>query len=70
MIKLPNFENAFDYENNFYLSCDITRISKILAHYELYKITQVLPGAIVQCRVFMGGGLLTFDTNCRFHNPP
>jgi len=54
MIKLPNFENAFDYENNFYLSCDITRISKILAHYELYKIIQDLPEAIVEFGVFMG----------------
>ena len=33
MISLPDFEKAFEYENNFYLSCDITRISKILAHY-------------------------------------
>ncbi len=30
MIKLPKFENTFDYENNFYLSSNFTRISKIL----------------------------------------
>jgi len=62
MIKLPNFENTFDYENNFYLSCDITRISKILAHYELYKITQDLPGAIVECGVFKGSSLVRFTS--------
>ena len=47
MIKLPNFKKAFEYENNFYLSCDITRISKILAHYELYKMAENVPGEIV-----------------------
>ena len=37
MIKLPEFEKTFEYENNFYLSCDNTRFSKFIAHYELFK---------------------------------
>jgi hypothetical protein len=60
MISLPNFEKAFDYENNFYLSCDITRISKILAHYELFKLINEIPGAIVECGVLKGASLSRF----------
>ena len=60
MIELPNFEKAFEYENNFYLSCDITRISKILSHYEIYKMIKEVPGEIVECGVFKGASLLRF----------
>lgn len=61
MIKLPNFKKSFDYENNFYLSCDSSRIAKILAHYELFKIANNLPGAIVECGVFKGASLSRFS---------
>jgi hypothetical protein len=60
MINLPNFEKAFEYENNFYLSCDITRISKILAHYEIYKMIKEITGEIVECGVFKGASYLRF----------
>lgn len=60
MIKLPDFDKAFDYENNFYLSCDITRISKIIAHYELYKMIRNVPGAYVECGVLKGASFARF----------
>ncbi len=60
MIKLPNFDEAFKYENDFYLSCDITRISKILSHYELFKKVSNVPGAIVECGVLKGVSLARF----------
>lgn len=60
MIQLPNFDKAFEYENEFYLSCDITRISKILAHYELFKMALNVPGTIVECGVFKGASLARF----------
>jgi len=60
VIVLPDFSEAFQYENNFHLSCDITRISKILVHYELYKRVAGLPGAIVECGVFKGVSLTLF----------
>lgn len=60
MIKLPEFDKAFEYENGFYLSCDATRISKILAHYELFKMVLDVPGAIVECGVFKGASLARF----------
>ena len=60
MIKLPDFEKAFEYENNFYLSCDTSRFHKFLSHYELFKITKDLPGSIVECGVFKGASLVRF----------
>lgn len=60
MIKLPDFKKSFEYENNFYLSCDITRMSKILAHYELFKLSQNIPGEIIECGVFKGASLARF----------
>lgn len=60
MISLPDFEKAFEYENNFYLSCDITRISKILSHYEIYKMIKEIGGEIVECGVFKGASYLRF----------
>jgi len=60
MIELPDFSKSFDYENAFYLSCDKTRLSKVLAHYELYKMVLDLPGAVVECGVFKGASLARF----------
>lgn len=62
MPKLPNFKKAFEYENNFYQSCDVSRIAKILAHYELFKLSDKIPGAIVECGVFKGVSLTRFTT--------
>ncbi|MEO6693755.1 MAG: TylF/MycF/NovP-related O-methyltransferase [Ignavibacteria bacterium] len=60
MIKLPDFSKAYEYENEFYLSCDMTRIGKMLAHYKLYRMTKNIPGAIVECGVFKGASLVRF----------
>lgn len=60
MIDLPDFNRAFEHENNFYLSCQTTRIGKLIAHYELYKMTLEVPGAIVECGVFKGASLIRF----------
>jgi hypothetical protein len=59
-ITLPDFSKSWEHENNFYLSCDITRISKMLAHYELFKMVNGLPGALVECGVFKGASLVRF----------
>jgi hypothetical protein len=60
MDMLPDFSKPFEYENNFYLSCDITRISKVLAQYELFKSVLDVPGTIVECGVFKGASLARF----------
>lgn len=53
-------KNAFDYENGFYLTSDVSRLGNILSHYELYKKIVHLPGDIVECGVFKGGSLIQF----------
>lgn len=60
MIELPDYSRAFEYENNFYLSCDNSRLGKIIAHYELFKMVKDLPGDIVECGVFKGASLVRF----------
>ena len=62
MIKLPNFHKPFDYENNFYLSCDNSRIGKLIAHYELLKLSSNIPGCIIECGVFKGISLIRLAT--------
>ena len=58
MIKLPDFNRPFFYENSFYLTCSNQRINKILSCYELFKKTLNIPGAIVECGIFKGISLI------------
>ncbi len=60
MIDLPDFSRDFEWENNFYLACDSSRMAKVLAHYELFKLSAGAPGAIVECGVFKGASLARF----------
>ena len=60
MIKIPDFRKSFEYENNFYLSCNVSRICKFLVQYELYKMSRNIPGSIVECGVFKGVSLARF----------
>ncbi len=57
-----DIEQKWDYENGFYLTSHLTRISKMLAHYELYKSIVNLPGQVVECGVFKGASLIRFCT--------
>ena len=51
---LPNQDKAFEYENNFYLSCDATRMGKALAQSSLLERVAGVDGDIVECGVFKG----------------
>ncbi len=55
-------DKCWDYENGFYLTSHVTRMAKMLAHYELYKMIIGLPGHIVECGVYKGASLLRFAT--------
>jgi Macrocin-O-methyltransferase (TylF) len=55
-------ERQWDYENGFYLTSHVTRLGKLLAHYELYKSIVDLPGHIVECGVYKGASLIRFST--------
>ncbi|MCZ2845468.1 MAG: dTDP-6-deoxy-L-hexose 3-O-methyltransferase, partial [Candidatus Bathyarchaeota archaeon] len=57
-----DIEKNFEYENGFYLTSDITRIGKLLAHYELYKLIIDLPGNIIECGVYKGTSLIRFSS--------
>ena len=58
MIELPDPSKSWDYENGFYLTCGTQRLSKFMAHCELFKRTIDLPGEIVECGVFKGVSLM------------
>lgn len=57
-----DIDQQWDYENGFYLTSHITRLAKMLAHYELYKSIINLPGHIVECGVYKGISLIRFST--------
>ena len=60
MITLPDASRAFEFENNFYFSCEATRMAKWAVHYELFQRTKDLPGAFVECGLFKGVSFLRF----------
>ena len=64
LIKLPKIKDAPEFENNFYFTCktgvDDGRISKLLIQYELFLMSQKIPGDIVECGVFKGSSLIRF----------
>lgn len=55
-------EKAWDYENGFYLTSPVSRLSKALAQYELYKSIIGLTGQVVECGVYKGASLIRFAT--------
>ena len=61
-MKLPNKAKTWEYENNFLLSCQNSRIAKILAYYELYKIATKIRGDFVLGGVFRGISTVEFST--------
>ena len=58
---MPDKSLSFDYENNFYLTCDSSRIGKLIAHYELYKLISNINGSLVECGVYKGASLARFS---------
>jgi len=57
MIKLPDLTTPFEYENNFYLSCDSQRMAKSIAHFKFLETSAPIAGEIVECGVFKGASL-------------
>jgi len=55
-------QRAWHYENGFYLTGSTTRLAKAIAHWELYKKIQNVPGDIVECGVYKGASLVRFLT--------
>ena len=61
-MKLPNRAKTWEYENNFLLSCQNSRMAKMLAYYELYKIASKIKGDFVLGGVFRGISTVEFST--------
>jgi hypothetical protein len=53
---------CWDYENGYYLTSDVSRLGKAIAHYELYKLIHELPGSIVETGVFKGTSFIRWLT--------
>ena len=66
-MDLPDFEKRFDYENNFYLSCESTRIAKAIAQYKLFEKTIKIRGDIIECGVFKGASFSRFAMYRKIH---
>jgi len=47
----------FEYENGFYLTAPVDRISKFVTHLDLFRRVSSLAGDIVECGVFKGASL-------------
>lgn len=55
-------EQVWDYENGFYWHSHKTRINKLLAHYELYKMILGMPGHLFEFGVYKAASLIRFAT--------
>ena len=55
-------KSFWDSENEFYQNSDISRIGKLLYHYEIYKMIKDLPGDILEFGVFKGSSLIRLLT--------
>lgn len=61
-IRDLNRSSVWDYENGFYWFSSKSRLNKMLAHYELYKMITSIPGHIFELGVYKGASLVRFCT--------
>ncbi len=61
-IRGLNAENVWDFENGFYWFSHKTRLTKMLAHYELYKSIVDIPGDVMELGVYKAASLMRFAT--------
>ncbi|MCF7917303.1 MAG: TylF/MycF family methyltransferase [Candidatus Omnitrophica bacterium] len=52
-----DYNKRYDYENGFYATAGINRVSKFVAHLDLFRMVSRLRGEIVECGVFRGNSL-------------
>jgi len=60
MIDLPDYSKKYEHENDFYLSCDGSRLAKTIAQYLLLQKVAKVTGDIVECGVFKGASFARF----------
>jgi len=65
-----DFAKTFCYENNYFLTAPVNRISKFATHLDLFRRVSGLAGDIVECGVFKGVSLCQFiKFRALFENP-
>ncbi|MEY4109648.1 MAG: hypothetical protein RLZZ46_2 [Bacteroidota bacterium] len=57
-----DISRKWEYENGFYLTCENSRIAKLLSHLEIYKQITELPGDILEFGVYKGTSLVRLLT--------
>lgn len=62
VIRGLNSKNVFDFENAYYWFSHPTRVSKLLAQYEIYKRIIRVPGDIIELGVFKAASLIRLAT--------
>ena len=62
--------DIFDAENQFYRDCDVSRISKFVAHAKLYEMSIGVPGDFVELGVFKGASFCRFRKISELYHPP
>ena len=55
-------DDIWNSENIYHLKTDISRISNLINHYEIYKKIISIPGDVIECGVFKGISLTRFLT--------
>ena len=53
-----DFEQPFHYENGSCLTSDVSRIGKVLAHFEICHQVVDLSGSVLECGVLKGTSLM------------
>jgi hypothetical protein len=53
-----DLSKKWDYENGFYLTCETSRVGKLISHFEIYKKIINLPGDILEFGVYKGASLV------------
>lgn len=69
MIELPDLSDGFVHENAFYLTAQVPRVAKFLAHAELYRMVADRPGTVVECGVFKGASFSRFAAYRQLFSP-
>jgi len=65
----PNLQENLALYDTFMARTGADRLQKILARYELFKLTLDVPGDIAECGVFKGSGIYTWVKLMRIFKP-